>query len=239
MKNPVQIKINIGFQDYLALALSFISFIAIPFIFPGNFYVYILSSTLLLSIFLEKRVQQLILVNSLIFLFMSRSVPFNQFDTMLLELIFLSSSSFMDFLGLGLLFVVFSVSIMCNFSIVMQPKNQHYLNYSNTFSSIIFVVIAIIYSVLIVQYTAIFDNSLISSFAVNFSFLGTIYLCFTLITNLFYVSFSVIFLVFLALSKLISLATPSQKQDKVKKVKKSINSKKKVKKPKDQKVRGV
>ena len=238
LKNPIQIKINIDFQDYIALALALISSISVPFFFPKSFYIYLLAFTLLLSIFVEKKVQILILVNSLIFLFTFRFFTLNILEISVINFI-LSSNSFISLFGLGVLFVVLSISIICNLTIVLKPKNQQYLDYCNTFSSVSFIVIALIYSVLIVQNNDYFVSSLVTSMEVNFSFLAMIYLCFTLIINLFYVSFSLIFLFFLAYNKIGSLVNPPSKKGIEKRVKKKANKKNKAKKSKDHKVRGV
>ena len=239
LKNPIQIKISIGFQDYLALTLAIISLIGEIFFFPKDFSIYVLGFTLLLSIFLEKKIQILILVNSLIFLFTFRFFALNVSNISVIDLVFLSNNSFITYLGLELLLVVFSISIVCNLAIFLKPKNQQYLDYCNTFSSVSFIAIALTYSVLLIQNNDSFVPSPDSSFTLNFSFLATIYLCFTLIINLFYVSFSLIFLFLLAYNKLSSLVNPSQKQGKKKKVKKIAKSEKKVKKSNNQKVRGV
>ncbi len=238
LKNPIQIKINIVFQDYLALALAFISSISVPLFFPKSLYIYLLAFTLLLSIFVEKKVQILILVNSLIFLFTFRIFPLNISEISVIDFILLSNS-FISLFGLGVLFVVLSITIICNLTIVFKPKNQQYLDYCNTFSSVSFIVIALIYSVLFVQNNDNFVFSPATSMEVNFSFLTTIYLCFILIVNIYYVFFSLIFLFFFAFNKLSSLVNPPPKKGKEKRVKKKVNKKNKVKKSKDHKVRGV
>ena len=245
MKNNLQIRFIIGFQDYLAISLAIISLILVSFFYPINFYLYIVCIALFFSLLLEKKVQVLLIINSLTFLFIYQFLPIYFSNMSVLEFLSLNfskltSNSFIIFLGFASFLAILSISIITNITLVLKSENQQYLDYVNTFSSIGFILIALTISILLSQDTNISVFLALSSISVNFSFLITIYLNFSLIINLFYIFFTLIFLCFLIIKK-ISLMVPHSHVPvkEVKAKRKQTEGELQLKKSKSRKVRGV
>lgn len=244
MESHIHIKITVGFQDYLAIAIAIISFIIVSFFYPVNFYLSILYITLFLSIFLEKEVQILLILNSLVFLFTYQFLPLIVSNISLLDVFSLNFSKLTDnpfivFLGSVSFSAILLISIISNLNLVLKTKYQQYIDYINTFSSAGFIIIAFALSLVLIQDSSSFIVSLMP-ITVNFSFLITIYLHFTLIINLFYIFFILIFLSFLLIRKVQVILTPSQKQAKKVRVKKKHTKRGlESKKTRNRKVRGV
>ena len=217
----------------------------VSFLFPINFYLYILCITLFLSVFLEKKVQILLIVNSLLFLFMYQVLPLELsnsigIDFFSLNFLKLADTSFIVFLGLGSFSAILSISIISNLSLVLKSKRQQYIDYINTFSGVGFITIALTLSILLVQENSFSILSILPSIAGNFSFLATIYLHFTLIINFYYILFALIFLCFLIIRKIRLMVTPPSKQVKKMRVKRKQNKNElELKRNKNHKVRGV
>lgn len=245
MEKHIHINIVVGFQDYFAIALAIISLIMVSFFFPINFYLYILCVTLFLSIFLEKKVQILLIVNSLMFLFVYQFLPLDLSNSIVIDFLSLNFSklagnSFIVFLGLGSFSAILSISIISNLSLVLKSKHQQYIDYLTTFSGVGFMIIALTLSVLLVQRDNFSILSVLPSVAVNLSFLVLIYLHFTLIINFYYILFTLIFLCFLIIRKISLMVIPPSKQAKKTRVKRKQNKNElKQKKNKNHKVRGV
>ncbi|MHA1461236.1 MAG: hypothetical protein ACTSO8_07115 [Promethearchaeota archaeon] len=245
MEKHIHINIVVGFQDYFAITLAIISLIMVSFFFPINFYLYILCVTLFLSVFLEKKVQILLIVNSLVFLFTYQFLPLilsnsSVIDYLLLNFSKLADNSFIVFLGLGSFSVILSISIIFNLNLVLKSKQQQYLDYIKTFSEVGFIIIAFTLSILLVQENSFSILSILPSIVVNLSFLAIIYLHFTFIINFYYILFVLIFLCFLTIRKISLMVTPHSKQTKKTNVKRNQNQNElELKKNKSHKVRGV
>ena len=245
MKNHLQIRIIVGFQDYLAIALAIISLIMVSFFYPINFYLYILCLTLFFSLLLEKNIQILLFVNSLVCLFFYQFLPIlfsnmSVLDFLSLNFSKLTSNSFIIFLGLASFSLILSISIISNLHLVLKSKTQQYLDYFNTFSSVGFILIALSVSLVLTQDASSSVSSVLPAIVMNFSFLITIYLNFTLIINFYYILFTLIFLCFLVIRKISLVRTPSSKQAKKTRVKRKQNKNElKQKTKKNHKVRGV
>lgn len=212
MAKKTQIAFEIGFQDYVAMMLALISFFSTAFFNPTNFGLYIVSFTLFLSIFLEKRVQALLIVNLLAYLFLYRFFLTDVSDTSALDLLLLNysgltSNSFVAFVGTSFLLLIIFLSVISSACIVFKLENQRLLEHVASLSSVVFVILAFTLSLVLAQdvnlgenYQSIYFFASVS-FSTNLCFLLRIYLLFTLITNLYYLVFSLIFLSFFAISK--------------------------------------
>ena len=245
MEKHIHINIVVGFQDYFAIALAIISLIMVSFFFPINFYLSLLCVTLFLSVFLEKKVQILLIVNSLLFLFTYQFLPLDLSNSIVLDFLSfnfskLADNSFIVFLSLGSFSAILFISIISNLSLVLKSKRQQFIDYINTFSGVGFIVIAFALSILLVQNTSFSLLSLLPFIAVNLSFLAIIYLNFTLIIYFYYILFTLIFLCFLIIRKISLMVTPPSKQAKKTRVKRKQNKNElKQKTKKNHKVRGV
>ena len=212
MPKKTQIAFEIGFQDYIAIALALVSFVSAAFFNPTNFGLYIVGFTLFLSMFLEKRVQALLLVNSFAYLFLYRFFltdvsDASAFDLLLLNLSGFTSNSFVVFVGTSFLLLIVFLSVISSACLVYKLENQRLLEHLTSLSSVVFVILAFTLSLILAQdinlegkYQSIFFFVSLS-FSTNLCFILRIYLLFTLITNLYYIVFSLIFLSFFAISK--------------------------------------
>ena len=266
MAKKTQIAFEIGFQDYVAMALALVNFVSAAFFNPTNFGLYIVSFTLFLSVFLEKRVQALLLVNSFAYLFLYRFFltdvsDASAFDLLLLNFSRLTSNSFVVFVGTSFLLLIIFLSVISSLCLVYKLENQRLLEHVNSLSSVGFVILAITLSLILAQdinlgenYQSIYFFASLS-FSTNLCFILRVYLLFTLITNLYYIVFSLIFLSFFTISKAknkVKFKKPYyQKQALKKKVENKLKPKeqeqeqkqeqdnKKIKKNQNKKVRGV
>ncbi len=212
MAKKTQIAFEIGFQDYVALALALVSFVSAAFFNPTNFGLYIVGFTLFLSMFLEKRVQALLLVNSFAYLFLYRFFlkdvsDASAFDLLLLNFSKLTSNSFVAFVGTSFLLLIIFLSVISSLCLVYKLENQQLLEHVTSLSSVVFVILAFTLSFILAQdinlegnYQSIYFFASLS-FSTNLCFILRVYLLFTLITNLYYLVFSLIFLSFFAISK--------------------------------------
>lgn len=257
-----QIAFEIGFQDYIAIALALVSFISAMFFNPISFGLYIVGFALFLSMFLEKRVQALLIANSFTYLFLYRFFltdvsNTNAFDLLLLNYSGLTSNSFVVFVGTSFLLLIVFLSVISSACIVYKLENQRLLERVTSLSSVVFVILAFTLSLILAQDINLGENYqsiyffVSLSFSTNLCFILRIYLLFTLITNLYYLVFSLIFLSFFTISKAKNKVKFKklypQKQDLKKNVENKRKQKdqeqeqdnKKINKIKNQKVRGV
>ena len=263
MAKKNQIAFKIGFQDYIAMALTLVVFISTAFFNPPNFSLYIVGFTLFLSVFLEKRVQALLIVNSFAYLFLYRffltdALGMSAFDLLLLNISRLTSNSFVVFVGTSFLLLIIFLSVISSVCLVYKSENQRLFEHITSLSSVGFIILAFTLSLILAQdinlegnYQSIFFFISLS-FSTNLCFLLRIYLLFTLISNLYYLVFSLIFLSFFTISKAknkVKFKTHySQTQDlkkivenkrKLKEQEQEQDKKEKPKENKNQKVRGV
>lgn len=257
-----QIAFEIGFQDYIAIALALVSFVNAAFFNPTNFGLYIVSFTLFLSMFLEKRVQALLIVNSFAYLFLYRFFlkdlsDTSAFDLLLLNFSRFTSNSFVVFVGTSFLLLIIFLSVISSVCLVYKLENQRLLEHLTSLSSVGFIILAFMLSLILAQDINLEGNYqfiyffVSLSFSTNLCFILRIYLLFTLITNLYYLVFSLIFLSFFTISKAKNKVKFKkfcpQKQDLKKNVENKRKQKeqeqeqdnKKINQNQNQKVRGV
>ena len=194
------------------MSLALISFVSVAFFNSPNCGLYIVSFTLFLSIFLEKRVQVLLIVNSFAFLFLyifflTDVLGMSGFDLLLMNFSKFISNSFVVVVGTSSLLLVLFLSIISSVCLIYKLENQQLLEYITSLSNAVFIILAFMVSLILTQ-----DNSFegnyqsiyfftSTSFSTNLCFILRVYLLFVLIVNLYYFVFSIIFLSFFAIFK--------------------------------------
>ena len=262
MAKKNQIAFEIGFQDYVAMALAFVSFVSVAFFYTLNTSLYILCFALFLSIFLEKRVQTLLIVNSFAYMFLHQfflkdALDVSAFDFLLLSSSRLTTNSFVAFVGSSFLVLIIFLSEISSVCLLYELESQRLLEYISSLSSVVFVILAFIFSLILAQDINFEGNYqsnfyfLSFSFSTNSCFIIKVYLLFILISNLYYIVFSLIFLSFFTVSKAKNKVTFKKLYSKTQNLKKNVENKQKQKeqeheknkiKPQkkiEQKVRGV
>ena len=261
MVKKTQIAFEIGFQDYIAIALALVSFVNAAFFNPTIFSLYIVGFTLFLSMFLEKKVQALLIVNSFAYMFLYRFYltdvsDTSAFDLLLLNYSGLTSNSFVVFVGISFLLLIIFLSVISSVCLVYKLENQQLLEHITSLSSVGFIILAFTLSLILAQDINLGENYqsiyffISLSFSTNLCFILRGYLLFTLITNLYILVFSLIFLSFFTISKAKNKVKFKklypQKQDlknnmenKRKQKEQEQEQDKKIKKNQNQKVRGV
>ena len=258
-----KIAFEIGFQDYIAMALALVSFVIAAFFNPANLSLYIVGFTLFLSIFLEKRVQALLIVNSFAYLFLYRIFltdvsDASAFGLLLVNFSSLTSNSFVVFVGTSFLLFILFLSVISSVCLVYKLENQRLLESVTSLSSVAFVILAFTLSLILAQDVNLSENYrsiyffVSLSFSTNLCFILRVYLLFTLVTNLYYLVFSLIFLSFFAISKAKNKVKFKKLYPQKQALKKKVESKRKqkeqeqgpdkkekIKKNQNQKVRGV